>query len=56
VQLTAVPTEGYVFAAWSGDLTGTTSMATITMTQDVSVMASFELAQFKVYLPLVVKR
>jgi hypothetical protein len=27
-----------------------------TLTQDVRVTASFELAQFEVYLPLVVKR
>ncbi len=39
VQLTALPTDGYQFARWSGDLTGTASAATLTMTRDMSVMA-----------------
>jgi len=55
VQLTAVPTDGYGFARWSGDLTATASMATLTMTRDMSVTASFELVWFEVYLPLVLR-
>jgi hypothetical protein len=56
VQLTANPFQGYEFVRWSGDLTCTVNLDTIIMTRDASVTAHFELAQFKVYLPLVVKR
>ncbi len=55
VQLTAIPTEGYEFARWSGDLTGTVSSATITMTRDMTVTANFEQSWFTVYLPVIVK-
>lgn len=41
VQLTAVPDAGFVFGAWSGDLTGTQNPANITITGDMNVTATF---------------
>jgi hypothetical protein len=56
VQLTANPFQGYEFVRWSGDLTGTASMASVTMTQNMSVTAIFEQSGFSVYLPLLLKQ
>lgn len=41
VTLTAVSGQGFAFAGWSGDLSGTTNPATLTMSADRSVTASF---------------
>lgn len=41
VTLTAVAAQGYQFAGWSGDATGTGSTATITMNADKTVTATF---------------
>jgi uncharacterized repeat protein (TIGR01451 family) len=41
VQLTATPAAGYYFASWSGDITGTISPATVTMSAARSVTANF---------------
>ncbi len=41
VVLEAVPASGYHFTGWSGDLSGSTSPATLAMTCDKSVTASF---------------
>jgi uncharacterized repeat protein (TIGR02543 family) len=41
VQLTATPVAGWSFAGWSGNLTGTTSPATIIMDGNKTVTASF---------------
>lgn len=41
VTLTATANTGYVFSNWSGDLTGTTNPATITMNANKSVTAVF---------------
>ena len=41
VTLTAAPAAGYVFSGWSGDLTGTTNPATLTMNSNKSVTANF---------------
>jgi uncharacterized repeat protein (TIGR02543 family) len=43
VQLTAVPDSGYSFAGWSGDLSGSTNPASITMNGDKTVTATFNL-------------
>jgi len=42
VTLTANASAGYHFVNWSGDLTGTTTPATITMDSDKTVAANFE--------------
>ena len=42
VTLTAVPDAGYVFAGWSGDLSGSSNPATLTMNQSKQVTANFE--------------
>jgi hypothetical protein len=41
VQLTAVPATGWSFDHWSGDLTGSANPATITMTGNKAVTATF---------------
>ncbi len=41
VTLTATPNTGYVFDHWSGDLTGTTNPANITMNSDKNITANF---------------
>ncbi|HOZ79215.1 MAG TPA: InlB B-repeat-containing protein [Ferruginibacter sp.] len=41
VTLTAIPAAGYVFSGWSGAVTGTTNPATVSMTSNRSVSASF---------------
>ena len=41
VTLTATPAAGYAFSGWSGDLTGTTNPATVTMDDDRTVTAVF---------------
>ncbi|GAA0890459.1 glycoside hydrolase family 9 protein [Fulvivirga kasyanovii] len=42
VTLTALPVAGYVFTGWSGDLSGTANPATIVMTTNKTVTATFE--------------
>ncbi len=49
VTLTAVANSGYVFSSWSGDLTGTTNPATITMNSNKSVTANFNQQQQTTY-------
>lgn len=44
VQLTAVPAVGWSFAGWSGDLSGTANPATVTMTKNTVITATFEQA------------
>ena len=41
VQLTATPAVGWEFSGWSGDLTGTTNPASITMDVNKNVTATF---------------
>jgi hypothetical protein len=41
VRLTAVPSIGWSFSVWSGNLTGSTNPTTITMTSDKTVTATF---------------
>ncbi len=41
VTLQATPSAGYTFSGWSGDLTGTTNPATLTMDANKSVVGSF---------------
>jgi len=41
VTLVAVPVAGWVFAGWSGDVTGTTNPVTVNVTQNMNVVATF---------------
>jgi len=41
VTLTATPNVGYSFAGWSGDLSGSTNPATITMDGNKTITATF---------------
>ncbi|MBN1359533.1 MAG: hypothetical protein JW993_03025 [Sedimentisphaerales bacterium] len=42
VTLTAAPAEGYAFAGWTGDVSGSANPATIIMDSDKSVTATFQ--------------
>jgi uncharacterized repeat protein (TIGR02543 family) len=46
VTLTAVPSTGWVFSSWSGNLTGSTNPASITMNGNKSVIAHFTANQY----------
>jgi uncharacterized repeat protein (TIGR02543 family) len=50
VCLEAVPDAGYRFAGWSGDLTGTTNPADITINSDKAVTASFTIGSYTLSL------
>lgn len=41
VELTAIPTPGWIFSHWSGDLTGSKNPAKLTMNADKNVVANF---------------
>jgi uncharacterized repeat protein (TIGR02543 family) len=45
VELTAVPEDGWSFAGWSGDLSGSTNPQSITMTDNKNATATFVTAQ-----------
>lgn len=42
VTISAIPNNGNVFVAWSGDLVSTTASETITMTTDKTITATFD--------------
>jgi uncharacterized repeat protein (TIGR02543 family) len=42
ITLTATPAEGYEFAGWDGDVSGTSPSITVTMNSDKQVTANFE--------------
>ncbi len=44
ITLTATPMEGFVFAGWSGDVTGTDNPLQVTIESDLSISAAFEAA------------
>ena len=41
VTVTAIPDSGYAFSGWSGDISDTTIVASITMDEDKSITATF---------------
>ena len=48
VQLAANPAENWIFTGWSGDLTGSTNPANITMNSNKTVIASFMIKQYTI--------
>ncbi len=58
VELTANPAVGYEFVSWGGALSGSDNSATLTVTQNMTVTASFSQTvtdmPHTVYLPLVI--
>lgn len=46
VTLTATPKAGYMFSGWSGDLTGLTNPAAITIDKNKSVTANFKIITY----------
>ena len=55
VTLTAVPTEGWVFLGWGGDLSGTDPVRTLSVTGDMNVTAQFSSDGFKLVVPLILR-
>jgi hypothetical protein len=53
VQLTATASTGWSFTSWSGDLTGSTNPASLTITKDMSVMATFTQNEYTLTITLV---
>jgi uncharacterized repeat protein (TIGR02543 family) len=47
VTLTAIPSTGWTFSAWSGGLTGSVNPATLTIQGNTTVTATFTQAQYK---------
>jgi hypothetical protein len=48
VTVTAVPKNGYRFGSWSGDLSGTDPIATISMEGDKGITANFDLITYSI--------
>ncbi|WP_234571956.1 InlB B-repeat-containing protein [Rhodohalobacter sp. 614A] len=48
VQLTANPAEGWEFIEWSGNIEGNENPKTITINEDISVTAVFEIQSFSI--------
>jgi len=55
VTLTADAASAYTFSAWSGDVISTSNPISVTMTLNATVTATFEQAEFKIYMPLVLR-
>lgn len=53
VTLTAVPSTGWVFSSWTGNITGSTNPTTITMTGNKSVTAHFTANQYTLTVTIV---
>lgn len=50
VTLEAKADMGYTFAGWTGDVSGGTNPLTVTMTESITVGATFEPATYRVYV------
>ncbi len=46
--VTAVPDTGYNFAGWTGDYTGTDNPLTVTVTDDMNIVATFTINEYTV--------
>ncbi len=55
VTLTAVPTDGWVFLGWGGDISGTDPVHTVTVTADMNVTAQFSSDGFKLVVPVIMR-
>lgn len=55
VSLTAVPSAGYMFTGWSGDLAGSANPATVTITKNTTIVANFAPFDHQLYIPYVTK-
>ncbi|UCC65347.1 MAG: hypothetical protein JSV36_10015, partial [Anaerolineae bacterium] len=53
VTLTAIPDSGWTLAGWSGDLSGSQNPATITITDDTTITATFTEQRWFIFLPIV---
>ena len=52
LELTATPDEGWLFTGWSGNIESQENPATITITKNLSITASFEIQGFLLTLSL----
>ncbi len=48
VQLTAIPSTGWNFTGWSGDLSGSVNPANITMDSNKTIMATFTIKKYTI--------
>jgi hypothetical protein len=55
VTLTATPANGWVFLGWGGDISGTGLVHTLTVRDDMNVMAQFSSDGFKLVVPLILR-
>lgn len=60
VTITAEPEPGWRFIGWGGDLSGQTNPLTITMDEDLLIIANFDVdvsgsGPFELYLPVIVR-
>ncbi len=55
VQLTAVPSTGWQFTSWSGDLVSAANPLSITLDANKIIMANFRARQYRLYLPMTIK-
>ena len=53
VTLTAIPTPGWGFSTWAGDIVGTTNPMVVTVSEDLDLTAVF--ITNKVFLPMVIR-
>jgi len=53
VTLTASADPGWTFAGWSGDLSGEDNPATVNMTGDRVITATFTQDQNRIFLPII---
>lgn len=43
ISITAIPNEGYVFSKWSGDFSGDTATASVTVLKNMNIIAEFQI-------------
>ena len=56
VTLTATPAPGWIFAGWSGGITGTNPVRKVTVTEALTVTAEFISGQgFRIAVPLILR-
>jgi hypothetical protein len=55
VKVLAIPEAGWIFAGWSGDLSGNNTPVEVLMTTDLAISASFVESKNKVFIPVILR-